>query len=87
MSLKQKLEELSKMNYSAHYETTGDMCEGSSSAKTEEHIVFYELLKFWHLYLVGKFNAGVFLSVTTNNMITFMQLCQCVNIVLFQVRF
>jgi len=50
-------------------------------------LFFYELLKFWHLYLVGKFNAGVFLSVTTNNMITVMQLCQCVNIVLFQVRF
>ena len=61
MTLKQKLEELIKMNWNAYYETSADICEGSSGTKTEEHIIFYELLKFWHLYLVGKFNDGVFL--------------------------
>jgi len=44
-----------------HIMTSADICEGSSGTKTEEHIVFYELFKFWHLYLVGKFNDGVFL--------------------------
>lgn len=40
MSLKQKLEEIIKMNKNAYYETSADMCEGLSGTRTEEHMFF-----------------------------------------------